>query len=42
MDIASTDGRWEIDDLEATVGAWETGHVKTRSLRVTGVEEVPR
>lgn len=42
MDIASTDGRWEIDDLEATVGGWETDHVKTRSLRVTGVEEAPR
>jgi hypothetical protein len=41
-DIASTDGRWEIDDLEAAVGAWETGHVQSRSLRVTGTEDVPR
>ena len=42
IDVASTDGRWEIDDLEATVGSWETDHVKTRSLRVSGVEEMPR
>lgn len=42
IDVASTDGRWEIDDLEATVGSWETEHVKTRSLRVTGVAEMPR
>jgi NAD(P)-dependent dehydrogenase (short-subunit alcohol dehydrogenase family) len=41
-DIATTDGRWEIDDLAAQVGAWETGHVKSRSLRVTGTEEIPR
>ncbi|MEL6982781.1 MAG: SDR family oxidoreductase [Actinomycetota bacterium] len=41
-DIATTDGRWEIDDLEAQVGAWETGHVPSRSIRVTGTEEIPR
>ena len=39
MDVAKTDGQWTIDDLQATVGAWETGHVLSRGLRVTGVEE---
>jgi NAD(P)-dependent dehydrogenase (short-subunit alcohol dehydrogenase family) len=42
VDIAATDGRWEIDDLAAVVGSWETGHVASRSVRVTGTEEVPR
>ena len=42
MDIATTDGRWEIDDLQREVGGFETGHVQTRKLRVTGVEEAPR
>jgi len=42
MDIATTDGRWEIDDLQREVGGFETGHVATRKLRVTGVEEAPR
>jgi NAD(P)-dependent dehydrogenase (short-subunit alcohol dehydrogenase family) len=42
MDIATTEGRWDIDELAAQVGAWETGHVPSRSLRVTGVEEIAR
>lgn len=42
MDIATTDGQWTIDDLQETVGGWETGHVKSRLLRVTDVEEQPR
>lgn len=41
-DIASTDGRWEIDDIAEAVGGWETGHVASRSVRVTGTEEVRR
>ena len=41
-DIATTDGRWEIDDLAEAVGGWETGHVASRSVRVTETEEVPR
>ena len=39
-DVAFADGRWEIDDIERVAGAWETGHVSTRNLLVTGVEEV--
>ena len=39
IDVASTDGRWEIDELERVVGGWETGHVMTRKMRVTGVGE---
>ena len=42
MDVATTEGRWDIDDLATQVGAWETGHVPSRSLRVTGVEEIAR
>jgi len=42
QDVATTDGRWEIDDINAAVGAWETGHVRTRSMVVTGVEKAPR
>ncbi len=41
-DIATTDGRWEIDELDRVVGGWETGHVTSRALRVTGTEEVGR
>jgi NAD(P)-dependent dehydrogenase (short-subunit alcohol dehydrogenase family) len=41
-DIATTDGRWEIDEVDRVVGGWETDHVRSRSLRVTGTEEVPR
>ncbi len=40
-DVARTDGRWEIDDLAAVVGGWETGHVNTRSLVVSAVDEQP-
>ena len=41
-DIADADGRWEIDDVDRVVGAWETGHVLSRDLRVTGTETVGR
>ena len=41
-DIATTDGRWEIDGLDEAIGGWESGHVPSRSIRVTGTEEVPR
>ncbi|MEM8924626.1 MAG: SDR family oxidoreductase [Actinomycetota bacterium] len=41
-DIATTDGRWDIADLDAATAHWEHGHVKTRSLRVTGTEKAPR
>lgn len=37
-DIASTNGRWDIDDLEEVAGAWESGHVLSRTMRVTGTE----
>ena len=39
-DVASVDGRWEIDEIERVAGAWETGYVPTRNLLVTGVEDV--
>lgn len=42
IDTATTDGRWEIDDLERVVGAWETGHVNTRSKIVAGIEDQTR
>lgn len=38
-DIASTDGRWEFDELDEVVGSWETDWIQTRALRVTGTEE---
>lgn len=41
-DIASTEGRWEFDELDRVVGAWETDWVQTRSLKVTGTEKPPR
>jgi len=41
-DVAQTDGRWTIDQLEQVAGGWETRHVNTRSLKVTGVEDAPR
>jgi len=41
-DIADADGRWEIDDVDRVVGGWETGHVLSRDLRVTGTETVGR
>jgi len=34
-DIADTDGRWEIDEVDRVVGAWETGHVLSRDVVVT-------
>jgi len=34
-DVADTDGRWEIDDVDRVVGAWETGHVLSRDIVVT-------
>ncbi len=39
-DIATTNGRWEIDDLAEVAGAWETGHVLSRTMRVTGTETI--
>ena len=39
-DVAFADGRWEIDEIDRVAGAWETGHVSTRNLLVTGTEEV--
>ncbi len=39
-DVAWADGRWEIDELAEVASAWETGHVMTRNLQVTGVQEV--
>ncbi|MEM7340570.1 MAG: SDR family oxidoreductase [Actinomycetota bacterium] len=40
-DMAETDGRWEIDDLAAVAGGWETGHVASRNLVVDQVSELP-
>ena len=42
VDTASTDGRWEIDDLAAVASSWETGVVESRVLRVKEVEEIGR
>ncbi len=42
VDIASTDGRWEIDELATAMGDWESGHVESRKMRITGFEEVER
>jgi len=41
-DVAKTDGRWEIDDIEEVVGGWETGHVESRSILVTETEPYVR
>jgi len=34
-DIADTDGRWEIDEVDRVIGSWETGHVLSRDIVVT-------
>ncbi len=39
-DIATTNGKWQIDDLEEVAGSWETGHVLSRTMRVTSTETI--
>lgn len=39
-DIAETDGRWDIGELGDVAGAWETGIVESRTMRITGTEQI--
>ncbi len=41
-DIATTDGRWELDELDEVVGGWETDWVESRLIKVTETEIIQR
>lgn len=41
-DIAKTDGRWTLDQLDEVVGGWETDWVESRAIQVTATEDLRR
>ena len=40
VDLAVNDDAWTVANVAEAIGGWESGHVNTRGIRITGTEKI--